>query len=750
MNRLSSKVVAVSFSLALLLLCGVGVISYISFLRLMQEKHWVIHTQQVLETSDHLYIYLRNAETAHSSYIFTRQLKYKEIYEQEKRKVSQQIQIIRNLTRDNFKQQEQIQQLELKITQKIHFLETSIKILQQKSFAINIEFAKSNQTININIDNQINNIKQVIEREEKNLLKRRIANTDEGVIQIIFLVFLGYGLSAVLIVGVYLLLQKQIQINQVLSAEAIFLEQQAAKAKLVNLLETVTDAFVALDENWCYTYVNQRAGQIFNRRPEDLIGKNIWEEFPEGVGQKFYDAYYQAVSEQKVIEIEEYYPPWDRWFENRIYPSQEGLSIFFQDITRRKLAELALEKSEKRYRSLVLATSQAVWFTDAQGFPQEYSSWIALTGQTQEEIQVWGWLNAIHPEDREFSQFLWNQAREWKSPYKLEHRVRVADGSYRFFAVRGVPILDADNQIQEWIGTHTDITDRKLAEEGLQQAKAELEVKVQERTAELEKLNEELRNSNQELEQFAYVASHDLQEPLRAVTGYSQLLVEEYRERLDDSAQEYIDYIIDGARRMQQLIKDLLAYSRIGTRGRIFTLTDCNLVLSEALSNLQVAIAESQAVITYELLPNLLADKTQLIQLFQNLIGNAIKFRRQDVPPRIHISAARVDKSRGVEVQGWKGVGEEDLTHNHQIWLFSVQDNGIGIKSQYLNRIFEVFRRLHTRREFSGTGIGLAICKKIVERHNGHIWAESQLGVGTTFYFTLHESAIPESLNKDV
>ncbi|WP_083468682.1 sensor histidine kinase [Nostoc piscinale] len=589
-----------------------------------------------------------------------------------------------------------------------------------------------------------------MEREEKKLLQQRIANTDVGVRQIIFVVVLGYGLSSFLIVGVYFLLQKQIQINKVLSAEAILLEQQAAKAKLVNLLETVTDAFVALDANWCYTYVNQRAGQIFNRRPEDLIGKNIWEEFPEGVGQKFYHAYYQAVSEQKVIQIEEYYPPWDRWFENRIYPSQEGLSIFFQDITQRKLAELALENSEKRYRSLVLATSQAVWLTDAQGFPKEYSSWIALTGQTQEELQVWGWLNAIHPQDRELSLFLWNQAREWKSPYKLEHRVRVADGNYRFFAVRGVPILDADNQIQEWIGTHTDITDRKLAEEALQQAKAELEIKVQERTAELEKLNEELRNSNQELEQFAYVASHDLQEPLRAVTGYSQLLVEEYRERLDDSAQEYIDYIIDGARRMQQLIQDLLAYSRIGTRGRIFTLTDCNVVLREALSNLSVAIAESQAVITHEPLPNLLADKTQLIQLFQNLIGNAIKFRRKDVTPQIHISAAIVEKSEGVGVQGWKALDEECLTQNHEIWLFSVQDNSIGVKSQYLNRIFEIFRRLHTRREFSGTGIGLAICKKIVERHNGHIWAESQLGVGTTFYFTLHESATPESLDKDV
>ncbi|BAY18869.1 PAS/PAC sensor signal transduction histidine kinase [Anabaenopsis circularis NIES-21] len=729
MNKLSEKFVAGGFSVALLLLCGVGITSFTSFQRLTQEKQWVIHTHQVIEALDYLHLGLSNVENARSNYIFTKKAIYKTVYEQEKQKVTQQIQLIRNLTRNNSQQQAQIQKIETSLIYKFDLLQKSIDIFEKQGLSKAVEIDQTNMAFNI--DAQLKNLTQAMESEEKTLLQQRIANTDDSFSQIIFVVALGYGLSFFLIVVVYLLLQEQIRINKVLSAEAILLEQQAAKAKLVNILETVTDAFVALDVNWCYTYVNQRAGQIFNRRPEDLIGKNIWEEFPEGVGQKFYYAYYQAVAEQKVIEMEEYYPPWKRWFENRIYPSREGLSIFFQDITRRKLAEQALENSEKRYRSLVIATSQAVWLADARGFPKEYSSWVTLTGQSQEEIEKWGWLNAIHPEDRDFSQFLWNQAKEWKSPYKLEHRVRVADGSYRFFAVRGVPILDGDNEIQEWIGTHTDITERKLAEDALQQAKAELEIKVQERTAELQKLNEELRNSNQELEQFAYVASHDLQEPLRAVTGYSQLLVEEYQERLDESAQEYLDYIIDGAKRMQQLIQDLLAYSRVGTRGRAFTSTDCNAVLSEVLSNLQMAIAESQAIITHNPLPNVLADKTQLIQLFQNLIGNAIKFRRKDVPPQIHISAVRQEKSMGV--------GEEDFTQ-HYVWLFSVQDNGIGIKSQYLERIFEIFRRLHTRREFPGTGIGLAICKKIVERHNGRIWAESQLRVGTTFYFTLYES----------
>jgi len=334
------------------------------------------------------------------------------------------------------------------------------------------------------------------------------------------------------------------------------------------------------------------------------------------------------------------------------------------------------------------------------------------------------------------TQLLWTEAVKTKNLYFSEYRVRVADGSYRFFAARGVPILNANNEIQEWIGTCTDITERKLAQQALQQINDELEIKVQERTAELQKLNEDLKRSNQELEQFAYVASHDLQEPLRTVTSYTQLLEKEYQHRLDDSAQEYLAYIVDGAKRMQQLIQDLLAYSRVGTCTQEFVLVDCNMALSLALSNLHVAIAESQAIITHDPLPKLLADKTQMVQLFQNLVGNAIKFCPKE-PPKIHIGALRRDGGTGE-------VAREFLTPNSPFpipdsqWLIWVQDNGIGIKSRYLERIFEVFRRLHTRREFPGTGIGLAICKKIVERHGGCIWAESEPGVGTVFYFTLN------------
>ena len=224
----------------------------------------------------------------------------------------------------------------------------------------------------------------------------------------------------------------------------------------------------------------------------------------------------------------------------------------------------------------------------------------------------------------------------------------------------------------------------------------------------------DLERSNKELEQFAYVASHDLQEPLRMVSSYTQLLARRYQGQLDAAANEFIAYAVDGANRMQKLINDLLAYSRVGTRAKALAATDCTAVLDQALANLKAAIETSGAVVTHDPLPTVMHDNLLLVQLFQNLIGNAMKFH-VEMPPRIHVSAGQK--------------GDE--------WVFAVRDNGIGIDPQYAERIFTIFQRLHTREEYAGTGIGLAICKKIVERRGGRIWVESQPGRGSTFYFTI-------------
>ena len=250
--------------------------------------------------------------------------------------------------------------------------------------------------------------------------------------------------------------------------------------------------------------------------------------------------------------------------------------------------------------------------------------------------------------------------------------------------------------------TERDISDRKRAQEALARHA------------------EDLARANTDLEQFAYVASHDLQEPLRMVASYVQLLQKRYKGKLDVDADEFIAYAVDGATRMQDLINDLLAYSRIGTQGKDFESTDSKSSLDQALVNLRSVMKESGAVVTHDPLPTVMGDAIQLGQVFQNLIGNAIKFRGEQ-PPEVHVGGERKD-------------GE---------WLFSVRDNGIGIDMQYAERIFVMFESLHSKADYAGTGIGLSLCKRIVERHGGRIWLESELGKGATFYFT-----IPDKVNE--
>lgn len=282
---------------------------------------------------------------------------------------------------------------------------------------------------------------------------------------------------------------------------------------------------------------------------------------------------------------------------------------------------------------------------------------------------------------------------------ELEYRIKNRDGETKWLweilqrLPAGSRIPGETGKMQ---GIVREITERKMAEEIL---KLKLD---------------ELARSNAELEQFAYVSSHDLQEPLRMIVSYLQLLQRRYQGKLDEKADKYIYFAVDGASRMQILINDLLEFSRVTTRAREPEPTDCETILNQVLSNLDLYIKENKAAVSHDPLPELVADNTQLAQVFQNLIVNGIKFHSEKAP-KIHISAEKKAKE----------------------WVFSVRDNGIGIDPQYSEKIFEVFKRLHKKEEYPGTGIGLAICKKIVERHGGHIWVESELGKSSIFYFTL-------------
>jgi signal transduction histidine kinase len=287
--------------------------------------------------------------------------------------------------------------------------------------------------------------------------------------------------------------------------------------------------------------------------------------------------------------------------------------------------------------------------------------------------------------------------------YEAEHFFPDLGDSGKWLFFTAGPLRNYQGKVIGAIETFQDITERKTAEQALRESEKELRLTVA-----------NLKHSNVQLEQFAYIASHDLQEPLRMMSIYVQLLARRYKGRLDSDADDFIGYAVDGAKHMQTLINDLLAFSRVGTRGKPLEQTDCETVLEQAVTNLKMAIEDSHTLVTHNPLPTVMADASQLIQLIQNLIDNAIKFKG-DEPPHIHVSAEQKE-------------GE---------WVISVADDGIGIKPEFFDRIFVIFKRLHGRNTYPGTGIGLAVCKKIVERHKGRIWVESEPEKGTTFFFTI-------------
>jgi PAS domain S-box-containing protein len=359
-----------------------------------------------------------------------------------------------------------------------------------------------------------------------------------------------------------------------------------------------------------------------------------------------------------------------------------------QEVTERRQLETALLRDEERWQLVLRGNNDGIWDHDLTTDRHFLSDrcWEML-GYLEHEVDNFPkWFELIEPRDRASMMNAFQAHLDRQTEYyAAEYRMRCKDGTYKWMLSRGQALWNAAGQPVRMVGSITDISDRKRFEAELQQSKAELEIKVQERTVELAKLNQELQRSNQDLEQFASVASHDLQEPLRAIIGYSRLLEADDRVHLNESATAYLTQILQGAMRMQQLIRDLLAYSRLSHNSMTFAVTDCNVVLRQAIDNLQVAIAQSNASITYDPLPTVNADSTQLIQLFQNLIGNAIKFRRQEIP-QIHISTVRIERLG----QGDKGDKEaEETRSNHQLPITNYQ---LPITNYQLPKHLDFFR----------------------------------------------------------
>ena len=362
---------------------------------------------------------------------------------------------------------------------------------------------------------------------------------------------------------------------------------------------------------------------------------------------------------------------------------------------------------ESDLRQLIEGLPLLVWTCTPEG-PCDYLSaqWVAYTGIPEAEQLGTGWTAQLHPDDLPNIQAAWGTSVASGKPLDTEFRIRRYDGEYRWFQTRALPMHGADGAVEKWFGTNTDIHDRKMLEQALR-----------ERTNALE-------TSNGELEQFAYIASHDLQEPLRTITSYVQLIERRYAQRLDDRGRQYMTHVVSGARKMRSLIVDLLDYSRATMAPVEESSADAHAALSSAQAALETLIAESGAKISSAALPVVAMDAGSLVRVFQNLLSNAIHYsagRR----PEIHVDC--------VIEGGWA--------------TLSVQDNGIGIAPEYQRRIFQMFQRLHTHLEKPGTGVGLALCRRLVARANGEIWVKSEPGAGATFYVRLRHVNARTSAN---
>jgi PAS domain S-box-containing protein len=477
------------------------------------------------------------------------------------------------------------------------------------------------------------------------------------------------------------------------------------------LLEAAPDAMVVVNPSGEIVLLNVQAERQFGYRRDELVGQKVKSIIPEGFAERLIADGTRTAAEALAQQIGTGLELNGRRKDGSEFPieimlsplqSAEGILVTaaIRDITERKRVEDALRQNEERYRLIVSNVKDyANIMLDTEGL-------IVSWNQGAERIKGYRAEEII---GQHFSRFYTAEdlrngvpARELKQATETGRfegegwRVR-KDGS-RFLANIVITALrDEKGRLRGFGKITRDITERRQAEEALM------------------KTMTELKRSNEELGQFAYVASHDLQEPLRMVASYTQLLAQRYKGQLDSDADEFIGYAVDGCDRMQRLIQDLLSYSRAGTNIGALREISGEKALEESLANLQVTIKESGAVVTHDSLPAIMTDDAQLVLLFQNLIGNAIKYHGTE-SPRVHVSATN-------------NAGQE--------WIFSVRDNGLGIEPQYFKRIFILFQRLHGQKEFEGTGIGLAMCKKIVDRLGGRIWVESQPNLGSTFFFTL-------------
>lgn len=479
-----------------------------------------------------------------------------------------------------------------------------------------------------------------------------------------------------------------------------------------SLVENLTQNIFRKDCEGRFTFCNTNFCLLVGRHRDNIIGKTDLDLFPSDLAAKYQGDDRRVIIGGEILEAEEEHQDKNgrrivvKVVKTPVYDAEGvvvGMQGIFWDVTNERRTREDLQSSRERFALAMRGSTDGIWDWDLKKNEIYFSSrFKQLIGYGHDELEdkFSEWEKLLHPDDHARTLAAFQDHLRHGKPYNVEYRLLCKNGSYRWFRARGLAVRNELGRATRMAGSISDINARKEAE------------------AELRARTDDLERSNRDLEQFAYIASHDLKEPLRMVSSYVQLLQRRYSDKLDADASDFIGFAVDGAKRMKMLIEGLLEFSRIGTQGKELTIVSAEKACRDALTNLELAIEDAQAGILQEALPMVLADEVQLVQLFQNIIGNALKFCQRQ--PEISVT---VEHAPG------------------EFWTFSISDNGIGIRPEHFERIFQIYQRLHSRTEYEGTGIGLAICRRIIERHGGKIWVESKLGKGSTFHFML--KAVP-------
>jgi PAS domain S-box-containing protein len=644
-------------------------------------------TQQILEHTGNLLSAVTDAETGQRGFLLTGEERYLEPYRRAAKEAPEELTRLAAFTSGRHRQSDRVEALRSLVAEKLQELADTIDLRRSAGFQAALDLVLTDRGRKAMDD--IRRLCGAIEREEYAGLTERSRQAQTHGSRTRLITTAGSAFLFVFLMLAAMTIERAAERQRQLITQL-----EASRKETADILESITDGFAAVDGQWLYTYVNSAGEVLIERRRAELLGRPLWNTFPEARAEASERELRQAMQERKAVEFETYSEGPARWMLQRAYPTAAGgLAIYFRDITETKRAQEQSRLNEERFRVAIGNSPIMVFNQDRRlRYTWAYNTHRAFAdggaeGKTDDDLAP----PEIAQRLKEVKQRILDSGVGSATEITLP-----IDGGVHTYQLTLEPLRDSAGAIEGITGAAFDITERKAFEDELRAA------------------YEALQRSASDLQQFAYAASHDLKEPLRMVRSYVELLRRRFASKLGDEAQQFIGYASEGAVRMEALLEALLEYSRLGAVAeQPAAMVSSETALRDALENLRLSIDDSGASVTHDQMPEVMAHDLYLQQLFQNLVSNALKYRSA-APPEIHVGAER----KGAE------------------WIFSVRDNGIGIDPRYFTQIFGIFKRLHGS-EYSGTGIGLAACHRIVQLYGGRIWVESALGAGSTFYFSL-------------